>query len=224
VVSIAARTINQVIATQNTEITSLASGRLNHHISNWINHHKILVSSVAIGSRLKFAIIVTKTVDILTAKQIIAGEKIIGIKFFTLKYSKKSHLNILSHISLNAEARTIKGDKIIAIQSTQILIINTIETTINGIHIAKTYQNDMAVFNKSAKIHVSLSVIIHFHWFIKDVYSAVHTPTYELPSMMSCSLLVAHQVQVHLLFTSIPHIFSSLYTPVHKPKTVLHSV
>ena len=203
--SIAARTINQVIATPNTEITSFISGKLNHHIFKVINHHKISLPLVAISLALIPDIIVIKTVDTLIAKQIIAGENIIGIKYSNLKYSKKSHLNTFSQISLNAEAKTIKGDKTTANRNTQILIINTIETTISGIQIARTYQNDRAVFNKDANHHAS-GGIIHFHRFIKDEYNAVNTHTYELPSIMFCNLLVVHQLRVHLLSSSKPRI------------------
>ena len=123
VVSIAAHTINQVIATHNTETISFINGKLNQPMFNFISHHKISLPPVAISSLLNHIIIVTNTDDILIAKQIIAGEKIIGIRFFNLRYSNNFHLNTFFQISSNASAKTINGAKTIANQITQILII-----------------------------------------------------------------------------------------------------
>jgi hypothetical protein len=127
---------------------------------------------------LKFnsEITVTKTADILIAKQTIAGEKIIGIKFFRLKYSKNFHLNTFSQSSLNADNNTINGDKTTAIQRIPILIINTRATAINGIPIAKTCQNDKAALNNAGNVHAS-GGMIPLHEFNKEEYNAVNTPT-----------------------------------------------
>ena len=126
--------------------------------------------------RLTWAAFILPQAILLIAKQIIAGEKIIGIRFFNLRYSNNFHLNTFFQISSNASAKTINGAKTIANQITQILIIKTIATTISGIQIAKTYQRDIATFNKDAKVHAS-DDIIHFHEFSKDEYKAVNTPT-----------------------------------------------
>lgn len=53
-VSIAAHTINRVMATQNTEIMSFARGMVQLPIFITINHHKMLLDSEAIFAVFKF--------------------------------------------------------------------------------------------------------------------------------------------------------------------------
>jgi hypothetical protein len=220
--STAARTINQVIATPNADITRDANEVPIPHKFISINHHNIVLPSEAILSSFIFVITVTKTVDMLTAKHISAGENIIGIKFSNLKYSKNFHPFTLSQISLNAEIKTINGDRIIAIRNIQILIINTTATTIKGIQIATRYQKVKKVFNSFTKVQpVFPEGKILSHECIKDEYNVVNTPTYALPFKRSCNLLVAHQLvvpsfRVHSLFLSNHHLSPGAYTPFHK--------
>jgi hypothetical protein len=56
-----------------------------HSIFSSINHHNIEVLCVRTSLAFTVVIILTSTVDILTAKQIIAGEKIIPTKFQIVK-------------------------------------------------------------------------------------------------------------------------------------------
>ena len=175
--STAAHTRNQVTAIQRTEIINFQNHIDNPQISNSTNQPKISFFAIAILLKFNPEIIVTKTVDILIAKQTIAGDKIIGIKFFKLKYSKNfDHLNTFSQSSSNAENNTIKGDNTTATQSIQILIINIKATAINGIPIAKTCQNDKTALNNAENVHAS-GGITHLHEFNKEEYSAVNTPT-----------------------------------------------
>ncbi|MBQ5944962.1 hypothetical protein IJL65_00725 [bacterium] len=112
-----------------------------------INHQNKDLLSATISWAFIVLKILTNTVDILTAKQIIAGEKIIPIKFFTSKYSNiLPFLNTLSP-KLNAFTKIIAGDNIIAIRITPILIRNTTSIAINGIATAIVWQKDNNVFN-----------------------------------------------------------------------------
>ncbi|MBO7505192.1 hypothetical protein J6T66_03500 [bacterium] len=100
-------------------------------------------SAVAVATTL------TNTVDILTAKQIIAGEKIIPIKFETVKYFSKSiFFTFSSH--QKAFIKMMAGDKTIAIQITPILIKNTTNIAINGIHTASVCANDSIPLSNEA--------------------------------------------------------------------------
>jgi hypothetical protein len=74
--STAARTKNRVIAIQRRDTINFQIDTVNHQIFNFISHHKISDFTLSIESTFTHDNIVTKTVEILIAKQIIAGEKI----------------------------------------------------------------------------------------------------------------------------------------------------
>jgi hypothetical protein len=136
--SIAVQIKNQLIATHITLQINFHIPTQNHAISISINHQSIFVVSAIIFSAFTVLIILTNTVDILTAKQTIAGEIIIPTKLLIVKFSSMlPFLNTLSS-SLNALNKTITGDNIIAIQITQILMKNTTNIANNGIHTANT--------------------------------------------------------------------------------------
>jgi hypothetical protein len=197
-IPIAARTKNRVAAIHNTETINFHKLIVNHHTSILINHHNISCFAVSMLSKFSPEIIVTKTVEILIAKQIIAGAKIIGSKFSTFKYLKTQFfIKSLSSI-LKAFNNIIIGDNAIAIHKIHILIINNIATAINGIHIAKTWHTDKATLNNEVKIHHHEG-ITHLHEFNKDEYKAVKIHTYDFHSIISCSLLVCQPSHVHLL-------------------------
>lgn len=172
--STAAHTKNRVIAIQRRETINFQIDTVNHEISSFINHHKISDFTLSIASTFTHDNIVTKTVEILIAKQIIAGEKITFISSATWKHSNKSPLKTLLSRS-NAFSKTINGDIAIAIHRIHILIINTTATTINGIHIANICHTDNAVFNTVAYSPAS-GGMIHIE-FTKEVYNAENTPT-----------------------------------------------
>jgi hypothetical protein len=137
-IPIAAQTKNRVTAIHSTEIINFHKLIVSHHISILINHHSTSCFAVSILSKFSPEIIITRTVEILIAKQIIAGAKIIGSKLSTFKYLKTQFfIKSLSSI-LNAFNSIIIGDNAIAIHKIHTLIINNIATAINGIPIAKT--------------------------------------------------------------------------------------
>jgi hypothetical protein len=173
--STAAHTKNRVTATQSMAIIIFPIGINVPAISSLTNHHKISSSEVHIGIPLRLFIMLTKTADKLIAKQIIAGEKIIGIKFSKLKYSRDLTEFLASFIRPKAVKKTIKGDNAIATQRTQILIMNTIIVTNRGIDIAIICPRLKAAHNKSQNIHVFFGIIPTV--FINDEYNAVKTPT-----------------------------------------------
>ena len=70
----------------------------------------------------------------------------------------------------------IKGDITIAIQRIQILIINIIPTTINGIAIAIECHSDSTITSNLSNTHQAFT-IIHCHAFIKDEYNIEKTQT-----------------------------------------------
>ena len=126
---------NQLIATHITLHTNFHIFNHNQAIFNFINHHNMYESSVIIPCMFTALITLTSTVDILTAKQTIAGEKIIPIKFQTVKYFNNSKFFSFSPHP-KASIKTIAGDNIIAIQIIPILIRNTTSIAIKGIHMA----------------------------------------------------------------------------------------
>jgi hypothetical protein len=124
---------NQLIATHIT--LHINFHKLTHAdaIFSSINHQNKVVVLAIIPSEFTVLIILTKTVDILTAKQIIAGEKIIPIKFETVKYFNTSLALLIFSSQPNALTNIIAGDNTIAIRITQILIRNTTNIATNGI-------------------------------------------------------------------------------------------
>ena len=138
---------NQLIATHITlHINFHKSTRSQPRFSS-INHHNTDVFSVIICSAVTVFIILTSTVDILTAKQITAGENIIQIRFSIVRYFNTllflhNLFNILSLPTLKTDNKIIAGDKIIAIQIIPILITNTNNIAINGIPTANVWQKD----------------------------------------------------------------------------------
>ena len=167
----------------------------NHHTSILINHHNISLQPIALKFNLD--IIETKTVDILIAKQIIAGEKIIGIRFFSTRYFNGQSFPIFSSKPKTLN-KIIIGDKAIAIHNIHILIINNTETAINGIHIAITCHNDIATANNEEKVQL-FDGTIQFHIFNNEEYNAVKIQTYECHDIISCNLLEFQSSHVHLL-------------------------
>ena len=81
----AVQTKNRVTAIQITEIISFHKSIANHQTSNLISHHNISCFAASIPFKFNPDIISTKTVDMLIAKQIIAGAKIIGSNFLIVK-------------------------------------------------------------------------------------------------------------------------------------------
>jgi hypothetical protein len=108
----------------------------NHQISKTISHDNISVFITFIPSTFIFDIITTKTVEILIARHIIAGAKIIGIRLLIFKYFNIVSSLITLSSNLKAFSNIRNGNNAIANQSTHTLIINTTATAINGIQIA----------------------------------------------------------------------------------------
>ena len=195
-VSIAAHTKNQVIAIHSIETIIFHNDTPKPQRLNWTVHHNIsvVVSFFIISSKLSERMVVIKTVDKLIAKQMIAGEKIIGIRLLIWKFDKKPFQffsNTLSQISLKAEANAIKGDIAIATQRIHTLRINTIATIISGILIANRYHRDSPTFNNCSNIHHPHPLERESsHAVINEEYKAQNTPTYDLSSIISLNLLV----------------------------------
>jgi hypothetical protein len=108
----------------------------NHQISKTISPPNISVFITFIPSTFIFDIITTKTVEILMARHMIAGAKIIGIRLLIFKYFNIVSSLITLSSNLKAFSNIRNGNKAIANQSTHTLIINTTATAINGIHMA----------------------------------------------------------------------------------------
>ena len=174
---IAAHDKNQVIAIPITEHTSFQMLTHNQATSKDISHHKISCFHVSTLVRFIALIILTRTVDILTAKQIIAGENIIGIRFFTVIYFRTSIVPSTPFSRSKAFNKTIIGDNTIAIHKTPILKRNTIIITIKGIDMASICKNERIIFNSDT--YTQLSVVGENLKFVQafnnDPYNAVNT-------------------------------------------------
>jgi hypothetical protein len=131
----AAQTKNHVIATHITAIISFHTHIDNQAISILMSHHRIHSSFVSIWLVFIFSIIVTSTVDILMAKHMIAGVKIIQIRFPGLKYPRSDFSSIFSN-KPNVVNNTIIGDNTIAIHIIHILIMKTTIAATKGIIMA----------------------------------------------------------------------------------------
>jgi hypothetical protein len=178
----AAHTRNRVIAIHKTDIIIL---QIFTHIQakfNSTNHPNIGVFSISPNSG-KLLINLTNTVDILIAKHIIAGEKIIPIKFCTCKYLKNftHNASCIDFSKSNALSRIIIGDNVIANHSTQILIINTTAITINGIQIAIICPSDTIIFKNDTYtlFESDTETLKSLPAFNNDQYNAVNTHTYH---------------------------------------------
>ena len=121
--STAVQTRNHVIAIQITDTINFQIHTENPSILSFITQPKIsVIPSPFIVSQLRVDIFLTNTVDMLTAKHTIAGEKIIGSNVSSFRYSK-TQLFIKSLLSNSyAFNNIITGDKAIASHNTQILI------------------------------------------------------------------------------------------------------
>jgi hypothetical protein len=176
----AAHTKNRVIAIHITETNIFHKLIHTHAKLKFTNHHNIGLLIESIISQFSAAITLTNTVDILIAKHIIAGEKIIQIKLSTFKYFKKSTFKSSIFFSKsNTLSKTIIGDNTIATQSTQILIINTTNITINGTLIATICPNDNAVFKNFTykPLLLVLEILRSAHAFNNEPYNAPKTHT-----------------------------------------------
>ena len=116
-----------------------------HAISIVTIHHKI-DGTVSTFCQFSVVIILTKTVDKLTAKHITTGEKIIGIRFQIFRYFRNSTFSSdLS--SLKAVSKITNGERVIAIHNIHILSTNTIIIAISGIDTASICHSHKAIFS-----------------------------------------------------------------------------
>jgi len=132
----AIHTKNQDIATHATQTISLANHTLYHVKFILISHNTSNLSVNKVSSKFILSIILTSTVDILTAKHITTGEKMIQIRDFKFKYHKIPHSFPLSSKNPKTDNNTIIGDNTIAIQIIATLIIRTKTAAAKGIAIA----------------------------------------------------------------------------------------
>ena len=146
----AAHTKNHVIAIHITDTISLDISVATQAISILIVHHKI-IGSVFIFSQFIVAIILTSTVDRLTAKHMITGENIIGIRFSIFRKSTAFGIFFSRSKAFN---KIIIGDSDIANHNTHILITNTILIAIKGIQIAIICHTDSKAFKNLTYIEL----------------------------------------------------------------------